>query len=64
MSVLYRVAHGVEFDKNGFLITNYLFFDSLSQAEKYCQNVLEKTGEVLSIVSTDKRFRDFYFELL
>jgi hypothetical protein len=64
MSVLYRVAHGIEFDRNGFLITNYLFFDSLSQAEEYCQSVLEETGEVLSIVSTDMQFRDFYFKLL
>ena len=64
MSVLYRVAHGIGFDRNGFLVTNYLFFDSLFQAEEYCQKVLEETGEVLSIVSTTKQFRDFYFKLL
>lgn len=64
MSTLYRVAHGITFDKNGFLVTNYLFFDSFSQAEEYCQNILEETGKVLSITPTDEQFKKFYFKLV
>lgn len=62
MDTIYRVAHGFDFDVDGFAISKYRFFDNLDDAMNYCNSVAAETREVLSVVETDRQFKEFYYK--
>ena len=64
MNVIYRVAHGFDFDIDGFIVTKYVFFNKLDDAIMYCNNIALDTGEILTITETNENFKKFYCKRL
>lgn len=62
MNKIYRVAHGFEFDVDGYIMSKYLFFDNLDDARTYCDNVARETGQILNLTETDENFKKFYYQ--